>query len=132
MAVVGVGFDLVDIDRADRILRRHGERAYHRFLLPAERSYVKAMAHPARHFAGRLAAKEAVYKALAPFRGSSTIGWRDIEVVRDRRGRPGILLHGRAREVAVTLGGVAVSISLTHTERTAGALALVQRKTSVG
>lgn len=126
MAVIGVGLDIVELERAERILTRHGERALRRFLLPAERSYVVSMAQPARHFAVRLAAKEAVYKALSPLRGASAVGWRDIEVARDRRGRPSVLLHGRADRVVAALGPYQVFLSLTHTTRTAGAMAVIE------
>lgn len=131
MAVVGIGFDLVDIERADRILERHGDRALQRFLLPAERHYVQTMAHPARHFAVRLAAKEAVYKAITNLRGASLVTWRDIEVARDRRGRPSITLHGKAKAIVERLENGRLHITLTHTDRTAGAVALLESGPSI-
>ncbi len=130
MALIGIGTDLVDIDRAERILERHGERALRRFLLPAERHYVETTAFRARHFAVRLAAKEAVYKALARLRGSSTVSWKDIEVLRDRRGRPGVLLHGRAKKLLEPYREVRLHLSLTHTARTAGATAVIEGEPS--
>lgn len=126
MALIGIGIDLVDIPRAERLLERHGERVLKRLLRPAERSYVKAMAAPARHFAVRLAAKEAVFKALQSLPGASKIGWRDIEILRGRSGRPGIQLHGQAARVVKALGPHRIAISLTHTDRTAGAVAVVE------
>lgn len=126
MAVIGLGIDLVDIDRAERILARHGERALRRLLFPAEQVYVAGMVHPARHLAVRLAAKEAVYKAFQVLPGSAGIAWRDLEVLRDDEGRPTVALHGRARAVATLAGGVRVHLSLSHTERTAGAVAVVE------
>lgn len=130
MALIGIGTDLVDIDRAERILVRHGDRALRRFLLPAERHYVETTAYQARHFAVRLAAKEAVYKALARMRGSSAISWRDIEISRDRRGRPGVLLHGKAKKLLEPYQGVRLHLSLTHTARTAGATAVIEGEPS--
>lgn len=130
VALIGIGMDLVDIERADRILQRHGDRALRRFLLPAERHYVESTAHPARHFAVRLAAKEAVYKALARLRGSSSVSWRDIQVSRDRRGRPGILLHGKAKRLLEPYQEVRLHLSLTHTDRTAGATAVIEAEPS--
>ena len=131
MAVIGLGIDLVDIDRAERILARHGERALRRLLFPAEQVYVAGMANPPRHLAVRLAAKEAVYKAFQALPGSAGIGWRDIEVLRDEEGRPTVALHGRARAVANLAGGVRVHLSLSHTDRTAGAVAIVERDPSI-
>jgi holo-[acyl-carrier protein] synthase len=121
-----LGIDLVEVERAERILARHGDRALRRFLLPAERSYVGSMANPGRHFAARLAAKEAVYKALSPLRGSTSVTWRDIEVVRDRRGRPAVEVHGRAAAVLEVLGKYTVLLSLTHTGGVAAAVAVIE------
>lgn len=132
MAVVGIGLDLVDIGRAERLLARHGDRALRRLLLPAERAYVTGRTHRARHLAVRLAAKEAVFKALASLRGASTVGWRDIEVVRDRGGRPGIRLHGAAAAVADRLGRWRVLVALSHTAQTAGAVAVLEADPSPG
>jgi holo-[acyl-carrier protein] synthase len=131
VAVIGVGIDLVDLERAERMLARHGDRAMRRFLLPAERTYVLAMAHPARHFAVRLAAKEAVYKAMTNLRGASAVSWREIEVTRDRRGRPSVVLHGRADRVASAGGPYRLFVSLTHTDRTAGAVAVLEAEASI-
>lgn len=131
MAVIGIGFDLVDIERAERILERHGDRAFRRFLLPAERHYVQTMAHPARHFAVRLAAKEAVYKAITNLRGASAVTWREIEVARDRRGRPSVTLHGKAKAIVERLDGGRVQVTLTHTDRTAGAVAVLEAGPSI-
>jgi len=128
MAIVGIGIDLVDLDRAERLLDRHGDRALRRLLSPAEQAYVESMVAPARHFAVRLAAKEAVYKALQTLPGAAGIGWRDIEVLRAAGGRPGIQLHGNAARVAAALGPHWVHVTLTHTERTAGAVAVVERR----
>jgi holo-[acyl-carrier protein] synthase len=131
MAVIGLGIDLVDIDRAERMLARHGDRALRRLLFPAEQGYVTGMAHPARHLAVRLAAKEAVFKAFQVLPGSVGIGWRDIEVLRDEEGRPTVALHGRAEAVARLAGGVRVHLSLSHTDRTAGAVAILERDPSI-
>jgi holo-[acyl-carrier protein] synthase len=127
MAVIGIGMDLVDIDRAERLLARHGERALRRLLFPAERAYVEGMVVPARHFAVRLAAKEAAYKALQALPDAAGIGWRDIEVLRATSGRPGIQLHGQAAKVAAALGPHRIHVTLTHTDRTAGAVVVVER-----
>jgi holo-[acyl-carrier protein] synthase len=126
MAVIGVGIDLVEIERADRMLSRREEQALDRLLTPRERAYVEARGYPARHFAARLAAKEAVYKALQSLPGARAIGWREIEVISGEEGRPHLELHGLALELATAAGGVQLHVSLTHTEQTAGAVAIVE------
>ena len=124
MTVVGLGLDLVAVPRVERMIERFGERALSRLLTPDERSYCQTRAVPAIHIAARVAAKEAAFKALARDAASTAIGWREIEVTRDDRGRPGLRLHGRALEVAVSLGVRQALVSLTHVE-THGAAAVV-------
>jgi len=126
MAVLGVGIDLVEVGQAQRMLERWGDRLLRRVLTEQERSYVLRFPRPAKHLAARLAAKEAVYKALQGVTGSRGIGWREIEVERDAEGRPGVRLHREAAEVALAGGVVRISLSLSHTEQTAGAVAVVE------
>ncbi len=128
MAVIGIGIDLVDIEQADRLLDRWGERVMRRTLLDDEYDYVQSAARPARHFAVRLAAKEAVYKALQSLAGAQAIGWRQIEVLRAESGRPSVRLHDLAERITTEAGVTRISLSLSHTDRTAGAVALVERE----
>ena len=126
MSIIGIGIDLVDIERVRRIFARHGSRAERRFLTPAEASYVNDCADPARHTAARVAAKEAVYKAMQPLPGARAIGWTDIEVVRGPEGAPAVGLYGRAAEIARATPGLVLHLSLTHAELTAGAIAIAE------
>lgn len=126
MAIIGTGIDLVEIARAERMLERKGEQPLVRLLTPGERTYVESKEHPARHFAARFAAKEAVYKALQALPGARAIGWRDIEVVSGEAGRPRVVLHGLARDIAMAVGGVRLHLSLTHTDQTAGAVVVAE------
>lgn len=131
MAVIGVGIDVVDLERAQRMLLRHGARALTRFLLPGERRYVTSRGDPARHFAVRVAAKEAVYKAFQSLPGAEAISWQDIEVERNPRGRPHVALHGLAGRLAQGLGHWQLHLSLTHTDRTAAAVAILESEASI-
>lgn len=125
MSAHAVGIDLVTVARVGRLLAQHGDRALERLLTPAERTYCLGMAVPARHVAARIAAKEAVYKALQGSEDARGIGWREIEVTRDGEGRPAIELTGRAAGRLAALDGRAVLISLTHTDDLAAAIAVV-------
>lgn len=124
MSVVGVGIDLVEVERARRILDRHGDRALARFLLPEERAYVAGMADPAAHFAVRVAAKEAAYKALQSLPGMRAVSWHDLEVVREAEGRPIIRLLGPAAGLGSEYH---LHLSLTHTHVAASAVAVLSR-----
>lgn len=126
MAVIGLGIDLVDVEEAARLLDRWAGRLLDRTLTDRERQYVVASARPAERLAVRLAAKEAVYKALQTLPGAREIRWREIEVVRLDSGRPEIVLHGRARQVAGEGKVARICISLSHTHQSAGAVALLE------
>jgi len=122
---LAVGVDLVAVPRIARMLDRLGDRALARLLTEHERAYCMGMAFPARHVAVRVAAKEAVYKALQGTEDARGISWRDIEVARDGMGRPSVRLHGRAAARLQELGGETVLLSLTHTDDLGGAIAVV-------
>jgi holo-[acyl-carrier protein] synthase len=123
--IAGVGIDLVDIARVDRLLGAKGDRALRRLFTIDEVTYALARPLPAQHLAARLAAKEAAFKALSGNSLARGIGWREIEVVRGDV-RPTLLLHGRAAERATELGVTAIWLSLTHTATTAGAMVVLE------
>lgn len=125
MNVIGVGVDLVDLERVVRLLTNKGEHAMQKFFTEAERAYLASRPDPTGHAAARIAAKEAVYKALQSLPGARGVGWRDIEVTRDDDGRPAIRLHGLAAQLAEAHGGLGVQVSLTHSATSAGAVAVV-------
>jgi phosphopantetheine--protein transferase-like protein len=123
--VIGVGVDLVDLERIARLFAHKGEHAMQRFFTDGERAYLATRPDPTGHAAARIAAKEAVYKALQSLQGARAVGWREIEVTRDGDGRPAILLHGLAARLAAEHGGLQVQVSLTHSATSAGAVAVV-------
>jgi holo-[acyl-carrier protein] synthase len=123
VSLLGVGIDLVDLDRIARMLSDKGEHAMARLFTPEERAYLGTRPDPTGNAAARIAAKEAVYKAMQSLPGARAIGWRDIEVTRDAEGRPAIRLHGLAERLAQEVGGVTVQVSLTHSATAAGAVA---------
>lgn len=125
MGTGGIGVDLVEVDRIERLLVERGNHVYERLLTAAEGAYCATMGRPAEHVAARLAAKEAVYKALQGTPEARGIGWRDIEVRRLPDGRPEVVLTGRAQRRADELGVRRVLLSLSHTHRTAIAIALL-------
>jgi len=124
--VIGVGIDLVDLARVRALLANKGEQAMTRFFSEKEREYLASRPDATGHAAARIAAKEAVYKALQSLAGARGIGWREIEVSRDADGKPAILLHGTAARLSEEQGGLRVQISLTHSATSAGAIAVVE------
>jgi len=119
--LVGIGMDLVEIDRFRAVLARTpGVRD--RLFRPDERAYADAKRDPVERYAVRFAAKEAVMKALGC--GLGEIAMFDIEVVRADGGAPSVLLHGKAADVATSQGVTRWLLTLTHTDRTAQAIAV--------
>ncbi len=125
MNAVGVGVDLVEVARARAMIADKGAHVFDRLLTPAEADYCRSRPDPAEHVAVRLAAKEAVYKALQGSEAARGIGWRDIEVTRAPDGRPDVELSGLAASRAKELGVSKVLLSLSHTHQAAVAIAVL-------
>ena len=125
--IVGLGIDLVDIPRVERLLATKGERALKRLFTEQEAGYALDRREPARHLAARVAAKEATYKALAGTESARLIAWREIEVVPATDGRPQLHLHGSARQRAEELGVSRMWLTLTHSEQSAAAFVILER-----
>ncbi|WP_165054396.1 MULTISPECIES: holo-ACP synthase [unclassified Adlercreutzia] len=123
---VGLGVDIVEIERVRRILARTPSFA-RRVFSETEQAYCDGKADPAVHYATRFAAKEAVVKALGTGFAEG-VGVCDIEVRRTSKGRPYVVLTGRAREVAREQGvrEIPLSLSFTHAEAVACAMAITE------
>ena len=116
--MIGIGTDLVDVDRFRRSLdRTPGLRE--RLFRPDERAYAEQASDPAVRFAARVAAKEATLKALGL--GLGAMALYDIEVVREPSGRPTLCLHGSAALTATEAGVGRWVLTLSHTGRVAQA-----------
>jgi holo-[acyl-carrier protein] synthase len=126
MSVLGVGVDLVEVARVRTMLAEKGAHVFDRLLTPGEAEYCRSKADPAESVAVRLAAKEAVYKALQGSPEARGIGWREIEVVRAADGRPDVVLAGLAAQRARELGVSRIFVSLSHTHAVAVATAVLE------
>lgn len=116
---------MVEVARVSTIIADKGSRVFQRLLTPGERAYCESRPDPATHVAVRLAAKEAVYKALQGSDAARGIGWREIEVTRAPDGRPDVILSGAAAARAEALGVRRVLLSLSHTHLAAIAMAVL-------
>ena len=123
MNVLGLGVDIVEIERFATSMQRSGQAFLDRLFLPAEQAYCSPQREPARCYAARFAAKEAVSKALGTGIGAE-VAWRDIEVCRKASGEPFVLLHGTGAETARHLGVSQVLLSISHSENYAVANAI--------
>ena len=119
---VAVGVDLIEIGRVQRVLDDFGDRFLRRVYTERER---ERYGRRVSELAARFAAKEATSKAL----GTGIIGirWREMEILSNRRGKPVLILHGRAAERAAHLGLNHFSVSLTHSRTDAMAFVVAMR-----
>lgn len=107
---VQCGVDLVEVSRIESAHKRWGERFLNRVW--TEREQV-ICAGRAQALAARFAGKEAAAKALGT--GLPNQNWLEIEILRDKMGKPLVFLHGTAKERAVQLGITSLAVSLSHT-----------------
>lgn len=123
--IAGMGIDLVEVRRIDRLLRKWGDRFTGRYFAPGEVAYCDRKARPGIHYAARFAAKESFLKSLGIGLGMG-VRLRDIEVSRDSRGKPALVLHGKASSMLAERGVTAVHLTLTHTAEHAAAAVVLE------
>lgn len=116
--ILGTGVDLAEVERIRQSVERFGDRFVKRIYTEREIAYVERKANRFERYAARFAAKEAGMKALGTGwrRG---IQWKDFEVANLPSGRPTLLLHGEAEQIAARMGVKAIQLSLTHTKENA-------------
>lgn len=121
--IVGLGTDIVEVDRIMKMLVDHGDHFLERVFTPGEIAHCQPRRESGPHYAGRWAAKEAVMKVLGT--GFTTeVGWTDIEVCVKPSGQPYIELHGSTKVVATRLGIGEILITISHTSNYATATAI--------
>ena len=118
MGVIGIGVDLVDIERFRRSLERTPSMRT-RLFTEVELAYVAPQVDPVPSLAARFAAREAVMKSLGV--GLGAFGFHDVWVERAESGKPSLALAGRAAELAAAAGVVTWHLSLTHSDVMAAA-----------
>jgi len=109
---IRVGLDVVGVERVARLASEHLAR-FDTVFTRAELDYCAGKRRRDEHLAARFAAKEAVLKAIGTGL-RRRMQWTDVEVVRERNGRPGVRLHGEVAEEARRRGVGRIEISLSH------------------
>ena len=123
-AIVGIGVDVVDVKRMKVVLDSRGISLMRKLFTESEIAYCASKKNSHEHYAARFAAKEAVSKAMQTG-WSGKFRWRDVEVINNPSGAPRVLLHDY---VAEQLTKCHVHISLSHTENTVVAFAIIEKK----
>lgn len=116
--IVGMGIDVAEVGRIQAVIESQKERFLRRVYTPDEIAYCEQFKNKFERYAGRFAAKEAAMKALGTG-WSRGVRWVDVEVVRQRGGRPTLSLKGEAQKIADALGATHIALSITHTSEQA-------------
>ncbi len=111
--VLGIGTDIIECERIERMLQRHGDVFLARVYTAGEIDYCSGRKAGTQHYAGRWAAKEAVLKSLGTG-WAHGIQWTDVEVVNQQGGKPNIVLAGKAKQISEQLGIREIMISISH------------------
>lgn len=118
---IGVGTDIIEVERIAASIERQGQRFLDRLFTPNEQEYCQRHRESARHYAGRFAAKEAIVKAFGTGI-SQEITWTDLEIINDERGRPEVQIRG---ELTERLQNCEIKVSISHCKEYATATALL-------
>lgn len=123
--ILGLGVDTVDVERIRRVLLRWGRKFLERVLTPAEADYCARHTDVSPFIAARIAAKEALFKALGSglARGMT---WRQVEVERGASGKPSLALSGETMRRVQALGARVVHVSMAHSEHLAQAVVVLE------
>lgn len=122
--VVGLGADLIEVERIRGVIERHGERFLDRILTEEEKAYCAGMGAPHKHIAARFAAKEAVAKAFTTGIGEA-LGWKSVSVYHGSRHEPLVRLDEKGTALLAQVGATGVLLTLSHTETHAMAVAVL-------
>jgi holo-[acyl-carrier protein] synthase len=127
MAILGIGTDIVEVARIQKLLRDKADEFLPRVFTTAEIDYCGRKANPALHYAGRFAAKEAFMKALGTG-WAKGVGFGDIGVLNDTEGKPALHIAGEAKRILDGFGPSFLWLSLSHTREYATATVVIEAK----
>lgn len=124
--IYGIGIDLVENDRMDRIIQKWGDKFLSRVFSRREIEYCGRYAQASMHYGARFAVKESFLKAIGTGLGKG-VKLLEIEVVNEESGKPLLLLFGGAKEFLVKVGIEKIHLSITHTKNYASAMVLLEK-----
>jgi holo-[acyl-carrier protein] synthase len=125
--IYGIGIDLVENIRIERIVKKWGPKFLNRIFSEGEIEYCARHAQSSIHYGARFAAKESFLKALGIGLGKG-VKLHDIEVVSDENGKPSLMLCGEAKAEIKKRKIVNIHLSLTHTKNYASAIVILEKK----
>ena len=120
-AIKGIGNDVLEVDRLQKAIDRHGHHFVDKIFSIKEQDYCFKFNNPSERLAGRFAAKEAIAKALGTGIGTE-VNWHDIEIVNDERnGKPNVILSDKIKKA---FNDPKIFVSISHTNKYATAMAI--------
>lgn len=123
--IIGIGIDIVDVHRVGELLKGHGRRFTSKIFTGEELADCRPGPGQVKKLAARIAAKEALFKALG--RGvAGGVTWKDAEIIRGDSGRPDLLVHGKAGKLVEERGIRKIHCSLSHTDELASAYVVLE------
>jgi holo-[acyl-carrier protein] synthase len=124
--LIGLGADVIEVERVRGVLERQGERFLQRVFTDEERAYCSTMKFPHKHYAARFAAKEAVSKCFSTGIGAE-LGWRSVSIYHGERHQPLVRLDEQGAALLRHVGATHVHVTLSHTDTIAMAVAALVR-----
>ncbi|MCG7585623.1 holo-ACP synthase [Photobacterium sp. OFAV2-7] len=125
MAILGLGTDIADIERVEKVLARSGDAFAERVLSPSEQAIFHSLKLKGRYLAKRFAVKEAASKALGTGIACG-VSFHDFTVSNDERGKPILTLSGKAAELAEAMGATHVHLTIADEKKYAVATVILE------
>ncbi|MGB5848531.1 MAG: holo-ACP synthase [Ignavibacteriaceae bacterium] len=125
--VIGIGTDIIEIDRIKNSIEKNGDRFLSKIYTPTEIEYCLSKANKYQHFAARFAAKEAVYKALATG-WQEVLSWQEIEIFNESTGMPQVTMRGKLKEFLAD--DKSLKISISHSKNYVVSVAIIYKTES--
>ncbi len=122
--ILGLGIDLVEVPRIEKVLSLYHRRFLDRILTEEEKKAISHKRYLPPYVAAYFAAKEACSKALGT--GLRGVSWREMEVFHAPSGKPYMRLYGRALLRFSALGGKKIHVSLSHEKLYATAVVIIE------
>jgi holo-[acyl-carrier protein] synthase len=123
MDIYGIGTDIVECLRIRKMIEKHGEQFLRRVYTEREITYCQSRKRAMEHFAGRWAAKEAIFKALGTG-WAKGLAWTDLEIRHDANGKPLVLVGGPVKDFLKARRITTIHLSISHCRTYATAYAL--------
>jgi len=124
--IYGLGIDLVENDRIEKMIQKWGEKFLCRVFSDREIEYCGRHAQAHIHYGARFAVKEAFLKAISLGLGRG-VRLQEIEVVNEQSGQPALKLYGGAQDFYQSARITSAYLSITHTKKYSSAMVLLEK-----